>query len=87
MKQPGLFSIGKRDLVKGLISTVLMAMLTLIGTSVQSGSLPLNWEAWKPIVFSGLGAGIAYIIKNLFTNSEDKFAKPEPKQNETDINK
>ena len=77
MKSNPLFSIGMSDLIKGLIVTIITASLTMLGTSIESGSLPLDWMAWKPIALSGCGAGIAYLLKNILTNSKDQFMKKE----------
>lgn len=67
------------DFVKGLI-------ITVIGTVVSTGYelfiddkvLPSTWNGWwTNILLPGVLAGISYLIKNLFTNSNNQFAARE----------
>lgn len=71
------------DLWKGLIVAVATALLTGIYNGIESGTIAFTWIWFKPIVLSSVGAGIAYILKNMLTNSEGKILKGEPK-NETE---
>ncbi len=64
------------DFGKGLLVAVLSAVFTVIYTTVQAGSLTFDWKA---IGATALAAALAYISKNLFTNSNNELAKPEPK--------
>lgn len=79
MKNSSLFSFNVRDLVKGFLMAIIGVVITGLYTSVQAGSFPLTWIEWAPIVKVGLGAGLAYILKNFFTNSDDKFLIKENK--------
>ena len=72
-----LFLLNGKDLLKGFITAVVMAVLTAVYTAIETGSLAFTWEFFKPVLIVGLGAGISYLIKNLFTNSSDQFAKKE----------
>jgi hypothetical protein len=36
-----------------------------------------SWEALRPILMSSVMAGISYILKNTFTNSDNKLLKKE----------
>lgn len=74
-----LFSLTSSDVVKGFIMAVLTVVVTALYNSLQSGSLPIEWAFWKTQLMLGLGAGVAYLLKNLFTNSNDQFLKSEPK--------
>jgi hypothetical protein len=65
-----LFSLNLNDFWKGLIVTVLMAVLTTTYEVIGAGSLAINWQS---VLIAGLGAGIAYLIKNLGTDSTGKF--------------
>lgn len=71
-----LFSLNLRDLVKGAIVASLAVIAAAVSTSLEAGTLP-NLEQWKAIGWSGLMAFAAYLLKNLFTNSDDEILKPE----------
>lgn len=78
MKQTANFlQIGWQDILKGFIMAVISAILTGVYTSISDGTFPPDLEGWKAMGIVALGAGVAYILKNLFTNSEDKFLKRE----------
>lgn len=78
-----LFKIGIKDLAKSAI----VAGLTVIVTgaiSLLSGltNVPPVYPTLPVLcnlALSGLVAGAVYLLKNLLTNSEDQFAKSEPK--------
>lgn len=72
--------LSKNDLVKGFILAVLTVLVTNIYNAIQFGELPTDWLFWKRQLTVGLAAGFAYLIKNFFTSSEDKFLKKEPKK-------
>ena len=73
-----LYQLGKNDLIKGFIVAVLTVVLTGLVTGLQAGVLP-DLATVKTLIVTGFGAGVAYILKNLLTNSEDQFLKKEPK--------
>ena len=73
-----LFSLNLRDLVKGAVVAALAVIAAAVTTSLEAGSVP-TLEQWKGIGWSGLMAGAAYLLKNLFTNSNDEILKPEAK--------
>jgi len=77
-KQSKFFRLELNDFWKGLLISVFTAIITAVGDLIQKdGSIEeLNY---KVIMFAGLAAGIAYIKKNLFTNSEGKILKGEGK--------
>lgn len=64
------------DFLKGLLIAVISAVFTVIYTTVQAGSLTFDWKA---IGVTALASALAYISKNLFTNSDNELAKSEPK--------
>ena len=64
------FALGLKDIVKGLIVAFLTALITGLYQLIQVGPFELNWVTFQPIVLSSVGAALAYLIKNLFTNSE-----------------
>ncbi len=77
MKSKPLFSIGTRDALKGFIMAVIAMLITTLMSLINNNAFPSNWEEWKIILISSLGAGLAYLVKNYFTNSEDKLLKKE----------
>ncbi len=62
------------DLAKGLILTVLSSTLTIVYQTLESGSLTFDW---KGISLASLTSGIAYLMKNLLTNSKGEFLTKE----------
>lgn len=79
MKQSAtIFSLDWHDALKGFITAVLSSLITALYNGVIAGNFPDTWIEIKPILLVGLGAGLAYIIKNFFTNSEDDFMTKEP---------
>jgi hypothetical protein len=73
MKSPFL-SLNTQDYLKGLLVSVLSAILTIVYQTVQSGSLTFDWKAIGTIATT---AALGYILKNLMTNSQDQFLKSE----------
>jgi hypothetical protein len=65
-------NLNNKDFIKGLIVAVLSAVITIIYNTVQSGSLTFDWKA---IGLTALSSAMAYIMKNLFTNSTGSFLK------------
>lgn len=70
-----LFTLNKTDFVKGLVIAVLTAVITVVYTTVQTGSFTFDW---KEISVAALSAALAYITKNLLTNSNDQFLTKDP---------
>lgn len=69
-----IFTLNKADFLKGLIIAVLTAVITVAYNTVQTGTLSFDWKA---ISTAATSAALAYIMKNLLTNSEDEFLKKE----------
>lgn len=76
-----LFSLNGKDLLKGFVVAVSMAVLTGVYTAIEAGNFAFTWAFFQPILITGFGAGIAYLIKNLFTNSNDEMLTGEKGQN------
>lgn len=72
------FSLNLRDLVKGAVVAALAVIAAAVTTLLEAGTMP-SIEQWKGIGWSGLMAGAAYLLKNLFTNSNDEILTPESK--------
>ena len=66
-------NLNSSDFIKGLIMAVLSSVITVVYQTVEAGSLTFDWKA---IGTMALTSALAYIMKNLFTNSTGKlFAK------------
>jgi hypothetical protein len=68
-------TLGSKDFIKGLLVAVLSAVITIVYNTIQNGSLTFDW---KTIGMTALTSAVAYIMKNLFSNSNGKFLKKEP---------
>ena len=71
-------SLGKlklNDFAKGLLITVLTAVLTVIYQSVSADSLVVNWNV---VLTTGLTAGIAYLLKNIGTGENGRILTNAP---------
>lgn len=73
MKNTGFLQLGTKDLIKGLIVTIIATILTGVLTMLNVGEIPLTLSAWKPTLIAGIASGLAYIVKNFLTNDKDQF--------------
>ncbi len=71
------FSLNWLDLGKGLLVAVIGSILTAVYQAIQAGQLTWTWAFFQPIVLTGVAAGIAYLIKNFFSNSAGEPLKGE----------
>jgi len=69
-------SLNKKDVIKAIILTFITALLTGIYQLLQTGTL-LTWESLKPVLISSIAATIGYLLRNVFTNSNDEFLRSE----------
>lgn len=67
-------NLNSTDYLKGLLIAVLSAVVTFLYTCIQAGDLVIDWKA---IGMAALSAALAYITKNLLTNSKDELMKKE----------
>ena len=63
-------NLNTTDFLKGLLMAVLSSVITVVYQTVQTGSLVFDW---KTIATMAITSGLAYIMKNLFTNSTGNF--------------
>lgn len=70
-----LFTLNKADFVKGLVIAVLTAIISAVYTTIQTGVFTFDWKALSIVALS---AALAYITKNLLTNSNDQFLTKDP---------
>lgn len=76
MKNSKFFSLKWIDFVKGLIISVLTTVVSCIYNLIQAGHFPTDGD-WKKIALAAASSFCAYLLKNLFTNSQDQFGKGE----------
>jgi hypothetical protein len=69
-------NLNSSDFLKGLIMAVLSSVITVVYQTVEAGSLTFDWKAIGTIA---LTSALAYIMKNLFTNSTGKLFATESK--------
>lgn len=69
-----IFTLNTNDFLKGLIMAVLSTVITVVYQTVEAGSLVFDWKA---IGTMALTTALAYVVKNLFTNSTGGFLKKE----------
>ena len=72
--QSTLFTLNSTDFIKGLLMAVLSTVITIVYQTVEAGSLVFDWTA---IGTMAITSALAYIMKNLFTNSQGKLFKKE----------
>jgi hypothetical protein len=64
MQTSSLFSLNLQDLGKGLVVTVGGAVIAAVESSIQAGTVSLNWQSIGSVA---LAAGLSYLGKNFFT--------------------
>ncbi len=60
-----MFKLNLRDFLKGALMAILVPVLYIIQTSLDSGVLTFNW---KQITIAAIAGFVSYLIKNLFTD-------------------
>ena len=69
--------LNAKDFIKGFAVALITAILTSALQLFQAGPVEWSFAFWQPTIYGGITAGIAYIIKNWLTNSDDKLLTPE----------
>ena len=64
--------LNSRDFINGLIVVMFCTFITGLYQLIASGGV-INWLTIKPVVIAAIGSGVAYLTKNLLTNSKGKF--------------
>ena len=62
------------DLGKGCLIAVLTVVVAGLTTSLNAGRFP-TLSGLGGLGLAGLSAGLAYLLKNLFTNSDNELGK------------
>ncbi len=76
-----LFQLAKDDLLKGFVMAFLTALATAVYTQLNADAMHI--PTFAELLLMGkaaLSVAIIYLLKNFLSNSDDKFAKPEPKK-------
>ena len=73
-----IWTLNGNDFIKGLLVTVLTAVITGIYQLIQSNQNFLTWTSLKPVCIAAVGAGLAYLLKNFTSNSQGQVATAEP---------
>lgn len=76
MKKAKLYKLSIADYAKGFMLAVISSLLTGCQMYLSSGKMPTNSE-WRVLAMVAIGAGVAYLLKNFFTNSDDQLLKKE----------
>ena len=66
-----------RDFFKGLVLFILTAVITWAYEAIQTGTL-FSPGALKAVGLVAIGALLAYLIKNFFTNTAGEILTKEP---------
>jgi hypothetical protein len=77
MNNSPFLKLNVRDLVNGLVVAFLTTGLTSIIQILDAGQLPTLAQV-KTGALAGLVASLAYLLKNLVTNSQGEMATKEP---------
>jgi hypothetical protein len=68
--------LNTRDFVNGIIVAILCTFITGFYQLIANGGL-INWVTLKPVVIAAIGSGVAYLTKNLLSNSKGQFMRGE----------
>lgn len=77
------FTLNYRDVLRGLLVAVLTAVVTSIYEAIQQGGF--DAIEWKETLGIAVSAGLAYLIKNLFSPTEIVVLNP-PQQAVSAVN-
>lgn len=77
------YTLNYRDVLRGLLVSVISAVLTALLPIVSEGSFDFNW---KEIAAVAVTTGISYLLKNYFTPTEVVVTKI-PKDLAKDVKK
>lgn len=81
MKSSNLFGLNWLDVLKSLIMAFLTGVIATIGQSVQTGSFAYPTNAQLILALkAGIGAMVAYLIKNFFTPASAPVPATPPAQ-------
>lgn len=68
-----MFKLGYKDAIKGVIMSVLSSVLTALLGIIQQNGLALTSTELKTIATVAVTTFLGYLLKNFFTDENDKF--------------
>lgn len=68
-----MFKLGYKDAIKGVIMSVLSSVLTALLGMIQQNGLALTSTELKTIATVAVTTFLGYLLKNFFTDENDKF--------------
>jgi hypothetical protein len=68
--------LNTRDFINGIIVAILCTFITGFYQLIANGGV-INWITIKPVVIAAIGSGVAYLTKNLLSNSKGQFMRGE----------
>ena len=68
--------LNSHDFINGLIIAIFCTFITGFYQLIANGGI-INWMTVKPVVIAAIGSGVAYLTKNLLTNSKGEFMRRE----------
>lgn len=71
MKTSNFLSLDFKDILKGLLMSILTPAIVIIQQSLESGTFTLDW---KSIGLAAVGGGFAYLVKNFFTKPKEVYS-------------
>lgn len=66
-------TLNTRDFLRGLLMTVVTAVLTAVGTMLEAEEFVFKWKA---IAIAGFAGGVGYLLKNLASPGEIVITNP-----------
>ena len=72
-----LFTISKNDLIKSAIMAAIGAVLGAVDSGIKTHTLAFTLAWFLPVIKGAGVAGLGYLAKNYFSNSNGQFAKKE----------
>ena len=67
-----------KDFLRGLLVAFLTAVIRGVIEMLDTGAV-FTWLTLKPVLIAGVSGALAYLLKCLMTNSQDKMFKREPR--------
>jgi uncharacterized membrane protein len=71
-----ILKLNTRDFINGIIVAILCTFITGFYQLIANGGV-INWLTIKPVVIAAIGSGVAYLTKNLLSNSKGQFLRGE----------
>lgn len=68
-----MFKLNLSDLLKGLVVAVAAPMVSALGAALSIPGFDFMVYDWKHLAALGVVAGLGYILKNFFTDTQGKF--------------